>query len=77
MRRSFWNGLVLMVLALAGISGAASAAEVASGVDLKLWGRAVFNLHYDTALQSQDFMSYLTSDGTEEFNFNPRDTRFG
>lgn len=65
-------GLVLLVFA-----AAATAGDVASAVDTKIWGRAVFNLHYDTALQSQDFMSYLTSDGTEEFNFNPRDTRFG
>lgn len=65
-------GLVLLAFAATAMAG-----EVTSGVDTKIWGRAVFNLHYDTAIQAQDFMSYLTDDQTEEFNFNPRDTRFG
>ncbi|MFN2370546.1 MAG: hypothetical protein ABR506_05245 [Candidatus Krumholzibacteriia bacterium] len=65
-------GLVLLVFA-----AAATAGDVTSGVDTKIWGRAVFNMHYDTAIQAQDFMSYITDDQTEEFNFNPRDTRFG
>lgn len=54
-----------------------SAADVTSSVDLKFWGRAIFNMHYDTAIQYVDFMSYLTDDETESFNFNPRDTRLG
>lgn len=83
MRNGFWNSVVMagaglvLVLSLLVLPGASAAGEVTSGVDLKVWGRAVFNLHYDTAIQSQDFMSYITDDETEEFNFNPRDTRFG
>jgi hypothetical protein len=46
-------------------------------VDLKFWGRAVFNMQYDTAVQAVDFMSYIKDDQTEVFSFNPRDTRFG
>ena len=55
----------------------AGLAEVTGSVDLEFWGRAIFNTHYDTALQAVDFMSYLTDDETEEWNFNPRDTRLG
>lgn len=65
-------GRVLLVFA-----AAATAGEVASAVDTKIWGRAVFNAHDDTAIQARDFMSYLTDDPTEEVNFTPRDTRFG
>jgi len=57
-----------------------SAADVTSSVDLKFWGRAIFNMHYDTATQYVDFMSYTTENKdntTESFNFNPRDTRLG
>jgi hypothetical protein len=68
--------LILAGVALV-IPFAASAGEVASGVDLKFWGRAIFNMHYDTAIQYVDFMSYLTDDQTESLNFNPRDTRLG
>jgi hypothetical protein len=68
--------LALMV-ALAVLAVPAIAGDVTSAVDLKLWGRAVFNIHHDTAILSQDFMSYITDDATEELNFNPRDTRLG
>lgn len=68
-------GAVLVLLAFT--APAVAAAEVESAVDMKLWGRTVFNVHYDTAILSQDFMSYITADDDEEFNFNPRDTRFG
>jgi hypothetical protein len=73
-------GVVLSILVLAGITflpGQATAGEVTSSVDLKFWGRAIFNMHYDTAQQNVDFMSYITDDETESFNFNPRDTRLG
>ena len=70
---------LLVALPLLCIATTASAeGEVTSGVDLKLWGRVVFNMQYDTGLQkARDFMSYLEDDKTESFSFNPRDTRFG
>ena len=72
--------VTLAVLVLAGIAALtpvpATAGEVSSGVDLRFWGRAIFNMHYDTAQQNVDFMSYLTED-VESLNFNPRDTRLG
>lgn len=53
--------------------------KVSSSVDLKFWGRAFFDVHYDTAdLRGQtDWATYLTAEEPEEVNFNPRDTRFG
>lgn len=83
MRKGIWSHgrLALAVLALAGVTLAtpvvAAAGEVTSNVDLKFWGRAIFNMHYDTAIHFVDFMSYLTDDETESLNFNPRDTRLG
>ncbi|MFH1843431.1 MAG: hypothetical protein ABIF77_09515, partial [bacterium] len=52
---------------------------VSSSVDLKIWGRAVLNTHYDTddVRGFTDFATYLTGEGEGEMNFNPRDTRFG
>ncbi len=63
----------LMIL----IASPVLAGEVSSSVDLKFWGRAIFNMHYDTALQAAEFSSYLKDDTQSEFNFNPRDTRLG
>jgi len=75
------NGLVVLmavVLAVAGFQPApVVAGDVTSSVDLEFWGRAVFNMQYDTGQQNVEFMSYLTDDETEAFNFNPRDTRLG
>ncbi len=80
-RTAWWLSSICLLIALSlpGFATAADAeAEVSSAVDLKLWGRAVFNMQYDTGLQkARDFMSYLEDDKTEAFSFNPRDTRFG
>jgi len=64
----------LMILAPGAVAGEG---QVSSKVDLVFWGRAVFNTHYDTALQGQEFMSYLVDDTEEELNFNPREARLG
>jgi len=70
---------LLIALSLLGIAAPAAAdGDVSSSVDLRFWGRAVFNMQYDTGQQAaKDFMSYLQDDKTESFSFNPRDTRFG
>jgi hypothetical protein len=81
MRIGFMNGVMrvasCLVLGLVLLALPAAAGEVTSSVDLKLWGRAIFNTHYDTAILSQDFMSYITDDSQEQWSFNPRDTRLG
>lgn len=83
MGKNCWHRVsrILAVLSLAVVAGGipftAAAGEVTSGVDLKFWGRAVFNMHYDTGLQALDFMSYLKDEETESLNFNPRDVRLG
>jgi len=69
--------IIAVLAAVLGSSGVAAAAEVQSPVDLRFFGRAVFNTHYDTALQGQEFISYLVADDTEELNFNPREARLG
>lgn len=76
MGRAVLAGMVLTTAMLA-LPVVAPAGEVTSGVDLKFWGRAIFNMHYDTGLQNVDFMSYLLDEDTESLNFNPRDTRLG
>lgn len=58
------------------------APKVGSKVDLNFWGRANFQATYDNfqdlgGLGGADFMTYLTGEGNEQFNFNPRDTRLG
>jgi hypothetical protein len=73
--RMVMSMLVIMGIAL-WMPAVSAAGDVSSSVDLKFWGRAIFNMHYDTAQQYLDFMSYLTED-VESFNFNPRDTRLG
>lgn len=52
---------------------------ISSSVNLRLWGRVVMNTHYDTddIRGNTDFATYVTGEGNEEVNFNPRDTRFG
>ena len=55
----------------------ADEADVSAGVDVKIWGKAKLDMQYDTGQQFVDFMGYLTDDKTEQFSFNPRDTRFG
>jgi len=54
-------------------------ATILSSVDLRFWGRAVMNVHYDTddIRGNTDFATYITAEGNEEVNFNGRDTRFG
>lgn len=81
--------VVSVFLALVLIGGAgtvAMAGDVTSKVDVSLWGRAKFDMHYDTADIGgfTDFATYVSSDpdaeGNEydgELNFNGRDTRFG
>lgn len=71
-----------LMLCGATIGPVAQAAEVESKVDLQLWGRSKFDVHYDTAdLRGYtDFASYIAGDPDDydgELNFNPRDTRFG
>ncbi len=51
--------------------------DVSSGVDVKIWGKAKLDMQYDTGQQAIDFMGYLKDDDTEQFSFNPRDSRFG
>lgn len=55
---------------------------VASTVDLKLWGRVNFASSYDNfqgtgGIGGADFQNFITAEGNEDLNFNPRDTRFG
>lgn len=76
--------LVSVLLALVLIGGAgtvATAGDVTSKVDVSLWGRAKFDVHYDAAdIGAYDFATYVTSDPDDydgELNFNGRDTRFG
>ncbi|MEN8006117.1 MAG: hypothetical protein ABFS42_03840 [Candidatus Krumholzibacteriota bacterium] len=74
------RSLVCLMFTLSLMSMAVSATaegEVSSGVDLKFWGRAKFDMQYDTGRQAVDFMGYLKDDSTEQFSFNPRDTRLG
>lgn len=53
--------------------------EVSSSVDLKIWGRVVFNMTYDNfaGLPNVDFQNYVVAEGPDTFNFNPRDSRLG
>jgi len=69
--------VLCLVLFAASAAFAGMKAVEEEGRELTFWGRAIFNTHYDTAIQAYDFSSYLTDDTTEEFNFNPRDTRLG
>jgi hypothetical protein len=86
MRNGFWSGTLcvtaclVLAIPLLLFPDTGTAGEVTSGVDLKFWGRAIFNTHYDTDLLTQDFMAYIdpeVAEDTDEFNFNPRDTRLG
>ncbi len=78
-RRSIPALMVLLAAAATtpGLVGPAAAGPVSSEIDLALWGRTVFNTHYDTALQAQEFISYLVDDTEEELNFNPREALLG
>lgn len=69
--------ITFTVLLMVNIAVAGSQAEGQTTKELRFYGRTIFNMHYDTAIQSQEYSSYLTDDTTEEFNFNPRDTRLG
>ena len=79
-RSKSWRPLIHLVLALSFLAIAATGfaeGNISSGVDLKFWGKAKFDMQYDTGQQFVDFMGFLTDDTTEQFSFNPRDTRFG
>jgi len=69
----------LITCALLAFQTEGEAPKIRSSVDLKLWGRVYFNSHYDTddVRGMTDWATYLVADGPEEWNFNPRDTRFG
>jgi hypothetical protein len=56
---------------------ASSAGSVDSKVDVKIWGRAKFDMQWDTGQMATELASYLVDDSTHVLNFNPRDTRFG
>jgi hypothetical protein len=83
MQNGFWNKVSSKVLLLLLVSFtvmvplAQAGGDVTSSVDMKFWGRAIFNTHYDTGSMATEFMSYLNDDDTESWNFNPRDTRLG
>lgn len=56
--------------------------QVGSTVDVKLWGRVNFAASYDNfqgagGVGGPDFYNYITAEGNEDLDFNPRDTRFG
>jgi hypothetical protein len=70
--------LVFAAVLTSPVTGSA-AGLLDTDVDLKVWSRAVFNVHYDTddIRGDTDFATYITSEGNDEVNFNPRDTRFG
>lgn len=75
-RRSL-NGLMLVLSLIGFATPGLAEVEVSSGVDLKFWGRVKFDMQYDTEQMAVDFMSFLTDDHTEQFSFNPRDSRLG
>lgn len=54
-------------------------AAAAEPVETKIWGRSSLLIAYDTAdlRAGLDFGSYVTADGQDRVNFNPRDTRLG
>ena len=74
---------VLVAVFVLGTCSVASAGDVTSKVDVTVWGRAKFDLHYDTAdiNGNTDFATRVTNsdpdDYDAELNFNGRDTRFG
>jgi hypothetical protein len=74
---------VLAAVFILGTCSVASAGDVTSKVDVQVWGRAKFDVHYDTANIGgyTDFATRATNmdpdDYDAEFNFNGRDTRFG
>ncbi len=73
--------LLLMTAALIFYPATGNAAGLIKDKDIEMnvWSRAVFNVHYDSddIRGNTDFATYLTGEGGEEINFNPRDTRFG
>jgi hypothetical protein len=80
MPRSFHvAALAALALMLAGSLAVAADGVVGSKVDLTLRGRVKFDANYDTGnLRGfTDYAAYLATENDAEFNFNPRDTRFG
>jgi hypothetical protein len=74
------RGLLAALVLLAVIPVATpQAAEVTSAVETTLWGRAVFNIHFDTdeLRTDTDFATFIATKDRHELNFNPRDTRLG
>lgn len=57
----------------------AESPSILSSVDMRIWGRVVFNMTYDNfqGRPNTDFQNYVVAEGPDEFNFNPRDSRFG
>jgi hypothetical protein len=53
--------------------------DVLAEVDVRIWGKVKMDMSYDNfqGRANTDFMNYVTGEGPDEFNFNPRDTRFG
>ncbi len=72
-------GVAAVLFGVAAAAPAAGVETAAPAVDLRLSGRMVFHVHYDTDQMREgiDFATYLTKAGEDEVNFNPRDTRLG
>lgn len=68
----------LLVLTIA-VSVTPRFGAAAEPVETKIWGRSSLLIAYDTAdlRAGIDFGSYVTKDGQDRVNFNPRDTRLG
>lgn len=77
-RRSVPLFLQFVVLSLV-MWAAPPGGGAAEPVETKLWGRSSLLVAYDTAdlRAGLDFGSYVTTDGQDRVNFNPRDTRLG
>lgn len=70
-RASVWLALTCLFVAALATAG--------EPVETKFWGRSSLLIAYDTMdLRSGiDFGNYVTADGQDRVNFNPRDTRIG
>jgi len=68
---------LLLVMGAVMVPAANAGGDVVSSVDLKIWGRAIFNTHFDTGDVAHDFMTFLKDEKTESWSFNPQDTRLG
>lgn len=77
-RRAAQTLIHLLILTLIG-SVSPFLAAAAEPVETKIWGRSSLLIAYDTMdlRAGLDFGSYVTADGQDRVNFNPRDTRLG